>query len=186
MSNDYFESADHEVTAGNTVRSALYNIALAAIEDGFDILPGEDDIWNGTINYCTASGTGDSITLTPNQTIAALVDGMEFVFKCPGTNTGAATLTMNIGGLVAKPITREDGSTLVAGDLAEDHFRHVRYNSTTNSYEMMGTFSGTAGTMSTQNASAVAITGGSVTDVELAGTITGSGLDSILKKFGNM
>lgn len=68
-------------------------------------------------NYATAAGSANVITLTlaPAPKTQASLTGAPIRFKVALTNTGAATL--NVNGLGAKNLSRQDGAALSAGDL---------------------------------------------------------------------
>ena len=64
--------------------------------------------------YTTVGGTGNAITLTLNQTMAALGPGIVSFIATAG-NTGAVTL--NVDGLGAKPFRPTSGVDFASGDL---------------------------------------------------------------------
>ena len=71
-------------------------------------------------------GTGNVITVTSSPTADAYRDGMNVVFEPTANNSGTATI--NVDGLGAKTIVREDGTTLQAGDILNDRFAHIVYD----------------------------------------------------------
>ena len=162
MSSDYFDSADHQQVAATRARASAINNALDAIDTGFALLPTEDDIKKGLTNYGIDSGAADAYVVTLPNTAATFLDGMQVVFKASAANTGACTV--NVDSLGAKSITRHDGTTPVAGDIGADKITELRYNSTSDKFEIQGNIgvAAGAGTLSAQNANAVDIVGGTI------------------------
>lgn len=84
---------------------------------------------NGVGGYiATVGGTASAITLTTGYTLTAYVAGMSFRFIVGTTNTGATTL--NVDGLGAKSILRQNGDALEAYDLESGVIADVTYNGT--------------------------------------------------------
>jgi len=165
MSSDYFDSSDHQQVAATRARASAINNALDAIDTGLALLPTEANIKRGLINYGVDSGAADAYVVTLPYTAAALTDGMQVVFKASAANTGACTI--NVDSLGVKSIKRHDGTDPVAGDIGTNKITELRYNSTTTTFEIQGNvgMAAGAGTLSAQNANAVAITGGTITGV---------------------
>ena len=177
--NDYFEASTYQITPGSTARSSQINNITNALETGLDKLPSESNIKNGLINYGTDSGAADAYVVTMPYTPTAYTDGMLVAFKAGNANTGACTV--NVDSLGAKSIKRQDGSAPIAGDIAANKIVELRYNSTSGYFEIQGSIGATAGagTMSLQNANAVAITGGTASGLTLTspvlnGTLSGT------------
>jgi hypothetical protein len=105
------------------------------------------------------AGSSNAYTLTTNSTHAALADQSLLVFRADRANTGAATL--NVDSLGSKSM-RINGAALASGNLVEDVLYAAVYNATDDAYDLL---CGLNGTMSAQDADAVAITGGSVTGI---------------------
>ena len=82
------------------------------------------------MNWLTAGGTANAITLAPSPAFAALSEtvGAPLGFLVTATNTGAVTLNVNALGAVA--VTWPDGSALVSGDLAVGAVAHVVFDGT--------------------------------------------------------
>jgi hypothetical protein len=177
--NDYFEASTYQITPGSTARSSQINNITNALETGLDKLPSESNIKNGLINYGTDAGAADAYVVTMPYTPTAYTDGMLVAFKAGNANTGACTV--NVDSLGAKSIKRQDGSAPIAGDIAANKIVELRYNSTSGYFEIQGSIGATAGagTMSLQNANAVAITGGTASGLTLTspvlnGTLSGT------------
>jgi hypothetical protein len=168
MSSEYFDSDDHQQVAATRARASAVNNALDAIDTGLALLPTEADIKGGLINYAVDSGAADVYVVTLTYVPAAYTDGMQVVFKASASNTGACTI--NVNALGAKSITRQDGTTPVAGDIGTDKIVELRYNSTAGKFEMQGSIGAAAGsgTMASQNANAVDIVGGNIQGVDLS------------------
>jgi len=78
-------------------------------------------------NYGTATGTNTLVvTLTPAPTI--LTEGLTLRFKITTANTGATTL--NVNGLGAKPLRKNGGIALSAGNLKAGGIYSVTYDGT--------------------------------------------------------
>ena len=71
-------------------------------------------------------GTGNAITVTASPTADAYREGMQVIFEPTANNSASATI--NVDGLGAKTIVREDGTTLESGDIINDRFAHVVYD----------------------------------------------------------
>lgn len=74
-------------------------------------------IRSGLLNRFVGTGTADAIAIAPQPVYIALVEGMRFSIKIPGSAanaTTAPTLTVNT---IAVPILRRDGSAIVPGDI---------------------------------------------------------------------
>jgi hypothetical protein len=180
--NDYFDGDAHHLTPATRARSSDLNAAWDALEDGFDRLPSETNLKRGIINYvATDSGAADAYVVSLPYAPTSYVDGMEVLFKVANSNTGASTINVNSLGL--KSIKRQDGTELNAGDLAATYIIILRYNATTGFFHINGGTVGTsgAGTMASQNANSVSITGGTIAASTLSGTLQFSSiLDPVL------
>jgi hypothetical protein len=72
---------------------------------------------SGLLNRFVATGSPDAIAIAPQPVYVALVEGMRFRVKVPGSGSNTTTTpTLAINGLSA-PIKRRDGSAPAAGDL---------------------------------------------------------------------
>jgi len=114
----------------------------------------------------TAGGTADAITITAKQGFTALADGMFISFLAASDNTTAATL--NVNALGAKSI-RKIGSTgdtaLTGGEIQAGSVYVLVYNSALNTASGGWQLLNAQGTMAAQDASSVAITGGTITGI---------------------
>jgi len=173
MSSNYFDSSDHQQVAATRARASAINNALDAIDTGLALLPTEANIKRGLINYGVDSGAADAYVVTLPYPAIALADGMQVVFKASAVNTGACTI--NVDSLGVKSIKRHDGTAPVAGDIGTNKITELRYNSTSATFEIQGNVgvAAGAGTMSAQNANAVAITGGTIAGATITGGTIG-------------
>lgn len=177
-SNDYFDASTYHISAGARSRVSQINNPLDAIEAGFDLLPDEDDIKRGLINYVVGTGAANAYVVALTYAPPSYVDGMEIIFKAAATNTGASSI--NVNSLGVKSIVLSDGTDTAAGSIAANEIIHLRYNSTSGKF--VGTFLG-GGSMSAQDADSVAITGGTIAGVTIsgtAGTISGGTINPAL------
>ena len=144
----------------------------------------------------TVGGTGDAITLTPSPSITAYAAGQRFSFIAGDDNTGPATV--NDAAVGAKSIKRNDGSAtaLSASDIVSGSIVDIEYDGTnflllsgdTIALKSANNLSDLAsastartnlglGTIATQDADDVAITGGAIsgiTDLTVADGGTGA------------
>jgi hypothetical protein len=82
-------------------------------------------------------GTGNDITIssTPTfNTTSLFQNGRRIVLNSPGANTGAVTLTVD--GLASKPLVKQGGDPLEAGDLLKDQIVDAIYNAAGDWWEM--------------------------------------------------
>lgn len=146
-------SSYKHTNVGNAAARNQY-AALGQVQDG-------SAIWGGT-----AGGTADALTLTLTPAITAYATGMVIEFIASASaNTGATTI--NVNGVGVKNVVRRDGSTaLSAGNIPAGAPCTIIYDGT--SFRLVlptVTADLGLGTMSTQAASNVAITGGSITGI---------------------
>jgi hypothetical protein len=90
--------------------------SLATIQDGTGVY------------VATVAGTADAIELTPSPAITAYVAGQTFRFLASGANTTAVTVA--VSGLVAKALTKNGTTALVAGDIPSASMVSVTYDGT--------------------------------------------------------
>ena len=122
------------VVALTLAKDTDINDLADATEAAFALIPDEDQLARGTTNYVTAAGAGNAYTVSMPTTLGAYVDGYELVMKANHTNTGAATI--DIDGLGAKSLRRQNGEALAAGDIQADKIVPFRYNATSGYFEM--------------------------------------------------
>jgi hypothetical protein len=163
--SDYFDYSTGRLTPGAVARSSEINTTFDALDTGLALLPTPDHLKRGKMNYAVATGTANAILVSLTYAPLAYEDGMEVVFKAAFSNTAAATINVNSLGI--KSIRRQDGTALVAGDITNAKIHTLRYNTTSEFFEIQGSpvGAGGAGTMAAQNASAVEITGGTINGI---------------------
>lgn len=123
---------------------------------------------SGALQIAAAGGTADAITadFTPDVTLT----DMTVCAVVAASANATTTPTFAPDGLTAHTITKRGGSALVAGDIsASGHVLLLEYNLANTRWELLNpakienTQVTGLGTMSTQAASAVAISGGTIT-----------------------
>jgi len=118
--------------------------------------------------YAVATGSSDSIAVTIPSTLTSLSDGLEFQFKAGfanGTTTPNLTLTLGTTNTGTYTIVKGNNQPLLAGDIAGNGFvAVVVWSASYNKWILVNPFFNpvSLGTMASQNANAVAITGGSI------------------------
>jgi hypothetical protein len=82
------------------------------------------------LNYFSAGGTADALTITPNPAFADLSQlvGVPLRIFSASANTGA--MTLNVNSLGAKPIVWPDGTAMAAGDIGASEMFEVLYGGT--------------------------------------------------------
>lgn len=87
-------------------------------------------VQDGSMSWLTSVSGTDTITASlAVPPLAAYVAGQSFRFPAAGANT-TTSVTLNINGLGAKPVTRANGTALVAGEIAAGSIVHVTYDGT--------------------------------------------------------
>jgi len=122
----------------------------------------------------TAGGTADAITVTTSPTFATLYPGQEIDFISSGANTGATTINPNSIGATA--VKKYGTTALSAGDIPSGALVKVKFDGT--NFQLINV-AVSYGTMASQSASSVNITGGSITGItDLAVADGGTGASS--------
>ena len=93
-------------------------------------------IQSNAILFAVGAGTGDAITAALSPAVTALVDGMQFAIRSPGTNT-VTTPTFAPNGLTANTITKFGGVALAAGDIQNGAEIILRYVSGSTRWELL-------------------------------------------------
>ena len=76
----------------------------------------------------TVGGSANAVTLTTGFSLSAYAAGQTFLFKVATSNSGATTI--NVDGLGAKTVLRQEGTALQSSDLYADAFARVTYDGT--------------------------------------------------------
>jgi hypothetical protein len=84
------------------------------------------------LNYFTAGGTANALTITPNPAFAALADLVGVPLRILiSTANAAGGVTLNVSGLGVVAVTSEDGAALPASALTPGAIPTLIYNGTT-------------------------------------------------------
>lgn len=89
-----------------------------------------------TTGYTASSGTGSAYAIITNGAYPAHATGLEFVWRAHVVSLVNATLTVNA--LAAKPLTRQGGGAIQAGDIAANQIVQCFYNTALDSYQCIG------------------------------------------------
>lgn len=94
-------------------------------------------VQDGKAAWVAAGGTADAITAAYTIPITALVDGQQCFVRASAANT-TTTPTFSPNGLTARTIVKNNGSALVAGDIAgAGHELQLRYDLTNTRWLLM-------------------------------------------------
>lgn len=110
---------------------------------------------NGGKSY-TATGGANSYVLTPTPAISAYATGQSFRVAFGSANTGSSTI--NISSVGTANLVKGNNTALASGDIDAGRVYDIVY--TASGFQIQP-----SGTMAWQDASSVAITGGSVTGI---------------------
>lgn len=136
VTNPYYEF-NPTFTPGTKARSDAVNLQYQALQNAFDLLPGDADaITTGTSTFAPESGSGNAYVVTMPDTRTTEADGDEVIFFATHTNTLAATL--DVDGLGAHAIVRADGVALTADDIVSGILYVVRYDVSNTRYQLIG------------------------------------------------
>lgn len=109
-------------TGASTASDARDNLGITSLIDNWR----SDN--NGSL---TTGGSANTQTLTSNQSISAYADGQRFSFVAGFTNTSTATL--NVDGVGAKSIRKENDQALIGGEIIAGGHYEVQYDASANS-----------------------------------------------------
>jgi hypothetical protein len=131
------EFADLSVTDANNTSRFGEGQYIPTLNNGGRALEGMTARYHRDISFYTAtSGSATVYTLLTNATYPAHAAGMVFGIRMHVANTGSATLTVNA--LAAKPLRRQGGAALQAGDLDTNQLVTAAYNTAGDYYECIG------------------------------------------------
>ena len=123
--NSYFNHFTNIIASGIRALSAQVNNIGYEIGLGFDKLPTEAQLKQGTTRYAADTGAADAYVVTlPHTTV--LNDGMRFSFKAVNANTGASTVNVNALGI--RSIVYADDVALGVGAIAANQILEVAYS----------------------------------------------------------
>ena len=123
--------------------------------------------------YYQESGVADAYVLSRSGTIEALpsyIDGMIVFFNPGNDNTGPSTI--NIDAIGVKDLVAADGTALTGGEVVADVYCAVRYNSSSDDFELVKSAGDDAATLGGHPASYFAVDS---LAAHLAGTETFTG-----------
>ena len=121
---------------GAKVRSDEVNAELTGISAGFDLLPTDANaIVEGKAYRGTEGGSGNSYTITMDDTRTAYADGDRVSFKATHTNTGVASLKLDALSLIS--LVTADGSACVAGDILSGRWYEAVYIAASNHFQLL-------------------------------------------------
>lgn len=89
-----------------------------------------------TAAFTLSSGTGDAYAIITNGAYPAHATGMVLVWRAHVVSIVNATLTINA--LAAKPLVRQGGGAIQAGDIAANQIVWSLYNTALDSYQCIG------------------------------------------------
>jgi len=128
---DEFGRTDNKVWV-----SGLYSIQVndsAAVQKFQDLDAGSAGSTSNTSLFVTSIVGGDTITGVTSDPISAYVGNQQYVFETVAVSSGAVTL--NIDGVGAKAIVKNNTDPLVSGDFADNQVIIVAYNATNDDFE---------------------------------------------------
>jgi hypothetical protein len=123
--------------AGLTFKLVFKTSAGVQIGPTWDNIPGINDTSALGITYFagTSAGTANVQTLTFSNGPSAYAQGNEFLWKAGITNTGA--MTLNVNGLGAKTLKKQDTRDLVGGEVISGRWYRSVYDGTYLSHEAL-------------------------------------------------
>lgn len=147
ITNVYYNHSDGVPPAQTRGISANIRNEYDLVQAGFDKLPTLANFYSNNLAYAVDTGAVNSIVVTLNAAIVALVDGMSIDVKVANTSNSTAP-TINVNGLGATTATRTDGTPFIAGDLVAGQIYTFKYNATTAKWQTSNPFALTNPTMS--------------------------------------
>lgn len=115
-------------------KSSDVNNIKAATAIAFSLLPDENKLQRGTVNFVVDSGTVNSYIVTMDSSITTYSDGLQIVFRPLNTNTSSSTI--NVNGLGAKSIVLTNSDPIQAGDINAGAIIDLRYSIATGFFHL--------------------------------------------------
>lgn len=115
-------------------KSSDVNAIKAATAIAFGLLPDENKLQRGTVNFAVDTGTANAYVVALDASITTYTDGLQVVFRPLNSNTG--TSTINLNGLGAKSIRLTDSNPISAGDISAGAVIDVRYSTATGFFHL--------------------------------------------------
>lgn len=131
------EISDLQVLDANNTARFPDGMPFYDVNDSARALEGILARWFRDISgYTITGGASNAYTITSNRSITSLAAGIALVVRANHANSGSATLVLN--GLASKPLTRQDGSNLVTGDILVNQMLFIVYNASQDKFNCMG------------------------------------------------
>jgi hypothetical protein len=115
-------------------KSSDVNAIKAATAIAFGLLPDENKLQRGTVNFAVDTGTANTYVVALDASITTYTDGLQVVFRPLNSNSG--TSTINLNGLGAKSIRLTDSNPISAGDISAGAVIDVRYSTATGFFHL--------------------------------------------------
>ena len=130
MANDFYNRAK-SFSASTKAKGSDVVSELDSVAAGFLKMPSLESIQKGATNFVTAGGTADALTITsPVKVITTYTgqDGLLYLVKAIGTNTGA--MTVNVDGVGVVSLVTADQDAAAAGSVKINGIYTIIYNET--------------------------------------------------------
>ena len=130
MANDFYNRAK-SFSASTKAKGSDVVSELDSVAAGFLKMPSLESIQKGATNFVTAGGTADALTITsPVKVITTYTgqDGLLYLVKAIGTNTGA--MTVNVDGVGVVSLVTADQAAASAGSVKINGIYTIIYNET--------------------------------------------------------
>lgn len=154
---------------GQRARASQLNAVDAAADAAFALLPTEDHMKKGTINYIADIGAANAYVVTMAYPPSSYTDGLVVCFKAANANTTASTI--NVNALGAKSIRTFDGTALVGGEIPAASFIEIRYDGVNGYFRFVGALNDRSGAALAAAAAAQATANAALP--KAGGTMTG-------------
>lgn len=114
-------------------RSVDINKLADAVDAAFDKIPDQLEVKKGTVNFAVDVGTVENAyAVTMNAAIVSYTDGFMVRMRPTRANTGACSI--NVNGLGAIAIKRDNGTDMLAGDIGIDMPVSLTYVAASNTF----------------------------------------------------
>lgn len=144
MANDYFNHDTSLYARGQLARATTVNTSFSGVTTGLDKLPSELPLKQDRVTYAADTGAADAYVVALAAAPTAYTAGLRISFKATNANTGASTI--NVNGLGAKSIKRQNGTDLGAAEIGANNIVLIQYDGT-NFLLLSGATYGSVGTV---------------------------------------
>lgn len=166
-----------DLMPGTKARSVDINNLNKAVDVAFDKLPNPDLLKRGTVGYAVDTGTvADAYKVDLGAAITAYTDGLLVRMKPTRENTAAATL--NVNGLGAVAIKRQDGTDVQAGDILTNGTLLLSYVGGANCFVLASSVTSQVKQAAASATAAAASAGAAAGSATTAGTSAGTAVDA--------